>query len=180
MKKKKRLNGGRLSLLLSISVTVFFLLFYTLFRISTSGWNGNSRYTVVMQNIASDIGDGQSGLGVLTIEPKQNSAVFLFLPPNFMMDIPYGYRTYPVFSIYKLGQLDQRRGGGYLLKKSVETTLGIKADRFILFSENSSTQTQITVNDQQLSLFKRNKFTLMRGLGILNDSMGNRLTTDLK
>ena len=134
MKNKKALKSSSSTKYRYYFIAVLFLLtgLVILQILGNRIWDGKSRFTILMQNISESTKADQKNLIIFSIEPAKSRAIFLLIPANTMLDLPYGYDTYPAFSIYQLGELDQNRGGGLLLSKSIETTFGVVVDGYLL------------------------------------------------
>ncbi len=145
-----------------IRLFIYFLLCLSLILVwiirqtSSSSWDGKRRFTVVVQNIAEDL-NSDLPVAVFSIEPRESRAIFLLIPGNTMLDVPYGYQTYIASSVYKLGELDGKRGGGLLLAKSTETTLGILIDGYLVFSNKDFFS--LPKNIDELRKIKKNYFS---------------------
>lgn len=175
---RRKRSGRKLKLFFRLFVLLFLLILFLLpWWFYRKSWNGNSRFTVVVENVDPKNKPEDYQLAVISIEKERGSGEYLFLRPNFMLDIPYGYKTYPVSSVYKLGQLDKNKGGGYLLKKSIETTLGIKVDRYLLFT--SSKSSPIPESSDQLTGYKRANFRFPSGWFYLTQLYSSKVETDM-
>ncbi|MBI2616805.1 hypothetical protein HYW55_01570 [Candidatus Gottesmanbacteria bacterium] len=97
-----------------------------LFLFQTSRWDGKSRFTLVLNS---------RPLLVLSIEPETKRSVLVAFPANTQLSLPYGYGTYVASSVYPLGNLDKKRGGGMLLSRSIEETLGVPVYGFFSLEE---------------------------------------------
>lgn len=121
--------------LLKMIVWVFCLLLFIFLTNSfwqKNIWNGKNRVSFVLESWSGkDPGDVR--LAVFSYDPKLTQALFLIIPENTMLDVPFGYETYQASSVYKLGELDKKKGGGRLLDKSIENTFGIVLDGFYVF-----------------------------------------------
>lgn len=159
----------------------YFLLFlftvYIFIIFLQNGWDGKSRFTLVMQNIADNNDTEAYDLAVFSVEPNESRGNFLMVSSQFMLDIPYGYKMYPVYSVYKLGELDEKLSGGTLLKKSIEATFGIKTDRYLLIKNKSIFR--FPDNGDKFREFKKNNFSLISGMDFLR-LMFISSDTDLK
>ncbi|OGG02995.1 hypothetical protein A2W14_04445 [Candidatus Gottesmanbacteria bacterium RBG_16_37_8] len=142
-----------------------------------NSWNGKTRFTVVIENIDSNNSSSDYQMAIMSVEPNQNRGNYLTLRPNLLMDIPYGYKTYPVFSIYKLGELDKARTGAKLMKKAVETTLGIKTDRYLLFKLKDPVLIPKTIDE--FKQFKRDNFSIIKGLPFIKTLISGDIATDM-
>lgn len=85
-------------------------------------WDKVHRFTAVFN---------ASPLIIFTYDPNLRQAVILTIPSNAFFEVPYGYGNYSAGSVYRLGSLDEKRGGGNLLTKSIENTLGIVVEGYI-------------------------------------------------
>lgn len=121
-------------------------------------WLGKGRFTVILQYLARAGSNELPNLIVFSIEPLQKRAVYLVIPAKTLMEIPYGYETYPLYAVYSLGELDPKRDGNSLLIKAVETTLAINVDGFIL----SSDKLFLTLpgSKEELLKFKQKNFSI--------------------
>ena len=108
-------------ILIFVPIISIFLVFQVFRR-----WDGKSRFTIVIQNIDKDNKSEDYSLSIITLEPETKKSAFIHISPDFIIDIPYGYKLYPVYSVYKLGALDRDRGGGQLLKKAWKPRLVLK------------------------------------------------------
>lgn len=159
-------------------ILLFLLILVFLFSIlSDNSWDGQKRFTVVLQNIDGKNLPSDFDIAVLSVEPAEKTGNYLYFKSDFMLDIPYGYKSYPVYSIYKLGELDKERGGGKLLTKSIEYSLGIKTDRYLLF--NSQKTPEIPINIEQFIQFKKNNFNYFFAMPFLRLMMTNKILTDM-
>ena len=169
---RKKIILWRISILI-----IAFNISLVIFLSFKNGWDGVNRFTIVLQNIDKRNKATDYGLAVISVEPKMHQGVYLYLKPNFLMEAPYGYKTYPLYSIYKLGELDTLRGGGKLLKKAVESTIGIKTDRYLLFKNKEAMKLPDT--REKLSEFKRDNFRLITGLPFIKTMITAGIVTDM-
>jgi len=148
---------------LKVILWIFFLLSLS-FLIKTilqkNIWNGTNRVSLVLESwTAKDPNDIR--LAVFSYDPKLNQALYLIIPENTMLDVPFGYETFQASSVYKLGELDRKRGGGRLLDKSIENTFGIVLDGFYVFDVSAYSKLPQT-NTEVIELKK--KYFSLRGL----------------
>jgi len=148
---------------LKVILWIFFLLSLS-FLIKTilqkNIWNGTNRVSLVLESwTAKDPNDIR--LAVFSYDPKLNQALYLIIPENTMIDVPFGYETFQASSVYKLGELDRKRGGGRLLDKSIENTFGIVLDGFYVFDVSAYSKLPQT-NTEVIELKK--KYFSLRGL----------------
>ena len=76
-----------------------------------------------------------------------------------------------------MGELDSERSGGILLKKSVETTLGIKTDRYLMLDKANSEK--LPGSREELLSFKQRNFSLFNGFSTLMKFLMGRYETDM-
>lgn len=146
----KRSRRNRYILVAVIFVGLFLFLTKSLF---VSRWDGQRRITVVVQNLPRDFSQQGDNLAIFSIEPRGGKAVYILFPPELLLNVPYGYKTYTAGSVYRLGELDKSRGGGTLLAKSIEATFGLATEGY--FVENESSSSHFVVNSE--SDFKKIK-----------------------
>ena len=140
--------------LILIFLLILFIVFFRL--VSNSRWDGHSRLSLVLSVDNPDL-SGLRSLVLFSIEPRTNRAVYLVVPGNTLLTVPFGYRDYLAASVYKLGQLDKIRGGGQLLAKSIENTLGILINGYLV-SPNQSFPFVID-DEMNLKTLKSGKFS---------------------
>lgn len=111
-------------------------------------WDGQRRFTIVVAS---------NPVLVLSLEPQTGKAVIFTIPPNTQLETPFEYGAYPAQSVYHLGELDPKRGGGKLLSKAVENTFGIWTDGFLAFRDNMTLPADFTA---QIPQIKKQYFSL--------------------
>lgn len=112
-----------------------------------SKWDGKSRYTFVVN---------ANPIFVVSLEPRSKKGVILPVPSNAFLSVPFGYEEYPAFSVYKLGELDKRKGGGRLLSASIENTFGISVNGYVSFS---SQPVNYAINQDNIQKLKKDYFS---------------------
>lgn len=150
MKKKK----GKVDFLricrLIFTAAIFFLIIFSVIKIVRDGiWDGKRRFTVVL--------DGNP-LILFSVEPYSKQALLVQVPPNTILDVPYGYSTYPASAVFRLGNLDPKRSGGKLLSKSIENTFGVLVDGFI--ASKGENRYSFPIGSDALSKLKKDYFSL--------------------
>ena len=68
--------------------------------VSRAKWDGISRFTIVFQSI-SNSESGENELVIFSIEPRQHRAVYIVVPVELQLNVPYGYKTYLASQVYK-------------------------------------------------------------------------------
>lgn len=144
MRKKKRLSFWHICALTIIGAIFFSVFIFSVKAILAGIWDAKSRFTVVINS---------DPLLLFSVEPNTNQATLLIIPPNTILDVPYGYNTYPAYSVFNLGDLDAKKGGGKLLSKSIENTFGVMVDSFIA----ARIDTKLSFPSQSDELFKLKK-----------------------
>lgn len=122
-----------------------------------SDWDGESRLTLVWEKQSEDL-QAPHPIGIFSIDPTAGKAVYIKIPESALLDVPYGYKTYLASSVYRLGELDSKRNGGMLLAKSIEATMGIAIDGYVVSSDVHFPQPPDTADD--LSAIKKSHFSL--------------------
>lgn len=149
----------RILLVVLLLLLVGIISVYGWFR-SATHWDGQRRFTFIWQRGNADAGHTQP-LGIFSLEPHSGRAIYLRLPANTLVDVPFGYKTYPLASVYQLGELDETHGGGELLTKSIEGTAGIILDGYVII-ENEHYPSPITTLDELLEI--KQSYATWRGL----------------
>ena len=161
---KRRKKGPDIKLpVIGLFLLLFLLISFIFIKLKNS-WDGKSRFTITVQNFSGDKPENFK-LAIISVEPKSLLGSYILIDHSFMLEIPYGYKTYPVYSVYKLGELDKSRGGGKLLKKSIETTFGLKTDRYLALK--SKLTPNLPESKEQFGEFRKNYFSLLTGLKFL-------------
>lgn len=97
---------------------------------------------------------GQS-VWVLNYDPERKQAVLLKIPKETMTNVPKGYGSWLIGSIYDLGQEEDPPVGGELLKGSLSDLLGLPVDGVIIANSYESKDLDELVYD-----FRKSPFSL--------------------
>lgn len=134
-----------------------FLVIFSLYKVLDSHWDGKSRLSLVIG--VQNSKDGSPGaLALFSIEPRKNSALYLILPRNLQLRVPYGYQDYIAGNVYQLGQLDRTRRGGWLLSRGFENTFGVYINGYMV--GRGETLPLIVENEKNLFQVKSNLFSI--------------------
>lgn len=114
--------------LISIAAIFFLIVFFAYKIFANAKWDGKRRFNFIV--------DGDP-LYLVSIEPVTRQAQVLAIPKNVILEVPYEYGTYPAGAVYGLGKLDQKRGGGKLLSKSIENTFAVVVEGFFAGKKDS-------------------------------------------
>lgn len=149
MARKRKLSAAviRRMILVTVILLVAAVTFYLI--AADSKWDGKRRYTVIL--------DGDP-LVLFSSQPGNFDATILLIPGDTMLEVPFGYNQYNAQSVFKLGNLDRKRGGGMLLSKSIENTFGILTDGFI--AQKSNDKYTLLQNASQLGQIKKTYFSI--------------------
>lgn len=162
MRVKKRITGKmRLRRYIFLAALLFFGVIFWNFK-NSSQWDGDSRFTIVIQNLFDENELDFTALALFSIEPSQKRALLITIPDNTLLEVPYGYKTYPASSVYRLGELDPARGGGVLLSKTIEQSLGIAIDKYFAY-ENSQMTIPVTREQLQIEKHKLTSYAKIAG-----------------
>ena len=85
-------------------------------------WNGQTRLTLAVAS---------RPVRVISFSPQEQSLGFLTFADNTYLEAIHGYGNYLLESIYPLGELEGKGGGGALLAKSLQENLGLVIDGYI-------------------------------------------------
>lgn len=171
----KRYKKQRIKIRFRIIVFITLLLLLTLLAVklyTSSAWDGKRRFNIALYNTDSL---GSSYNAFFSIEPKQQSAVFLIFSPNTYLEVPFGYKSYPASSVYKLGQLDSEKGGGRLYLKATENTFGLATEAFIVVNGRGIKWPNIK---DDIFDIKRRYFNLWGGLRLVISILNNKEVID--
>lgn len=78
-----------------------------------------------------------SSVWVLNYDPEDKKTIVLKIPEETYMDLPRGYGSWRIGSIYQLGQEEIKPIGSELLKESISKLLGLPIDGFITLDQSS-------------------------------------------
>lgn len=162
MKSRSSVVVRRKTLLLVFSL-LFILgaIFLAVLRSVSSAWDGQNRLTIIIQISGDTQKTQQTSLALFTLDPQTKRALFLSIPPHTLLSVPYGFGSYPASSVYLLGELDDKKRGGELLGGSIERTIGVTVDSYMLIDDQVLRELP-TSNDEVLKLKKQ--FFSFRGL----------------
>ncbi len=76
-------------------------------------------------------------LSLVSYHPKEKKAVILHISDKTFLELPKGYGSWPVGSIYRLGQEQQPQIGAYLLKLSAAKLMGLPVDGVVVFDKTA-------------------------------------------
>jgi hypothetical protein len=162
---KPSFSFTRLGILVLLLFLVVFLVGYSTRK---SIWDGQRRFTIIIQKT--------DALLLFSIEPLQGKAVVLSIPGATQLEVPYGYKTYPAASAYRLGELDGKRGGGVLLKKSIEATLTLGVEGYWVFKQPSAFT--LPANQNDIAGIKKTYFSLFSAGKVLSDLVKGNPSAD--
>ncbi|OGF99164.1 hypothetical protein A2Y99_04975 [Candidatus Gottesmanbacteria bacterium RBG_13_37_7] len=128
--------------------------------VGRNNWDGKSRFTVISEVLSEKNENSDFKLSILSLEPRQKRAVYIAIPANTLLDVPFGYKKYLASSVYYLGEFDRKYDGGYLISKSIEDTFGIAVDAYIIFPRNSTSIIPSTLDQMKKS--KQSYFSLSK------------------
>lgn len=159
MHKQSGQKGKRVFFFLSLGAILLLLLPFAIGSVASwrSDWDGVGRLTLVWEKLSPESGSGNS-IGVFSIDPSAGTAVYVRVPESVLLDVPYGYKTYLASSVFRLGELDPKRNGGVLLAKSIEATMGVAVDGYVVSQDAQFPPPAETVED--LVKVKQTYFTL--------------------
>jgi hypothetical protein len=149
----RRADGKKGRFILALFATLFLLGFFLLNTIrflSETKWDGKRRFTIIVNT---------TPFLIFSIEPKTQRAIVFLIPENTFAEVPYGYGDYPLSSVFRLGELDKKKGGGFLLSRAVEDTFGILVDGFISYQPDVNSNLLLN-NLSEIREYKKKHFSL--------------------
>lgn len=105
-------------------------------------WDGKTSINIVFKG---------PSLWVLNYDPKKEKTVLLKIPKDTLIEVPYGYGSWLVGSIYNLGQEENPPIGGKLLKASLSNLLGLPIDGVIVTRRQDSEDLDELIDDFKTS-----------------------------
>ncbi|OGG15570.1 hypothetical protein A3D77_02640 [Candidatus Gottesmanbacteria bacterium RIFCSPHIGHO2_02_FULL_39_11] len=166
--KSKQVRKKRTARLIRLILTSFFVILFIIvtgiilfLSFSPSSWDGKRRFTIIVQDDSPTSEDRQNPIGLFSIEPAQNRAVYFILPGNTLLNVPYGYGSYPARSIYALGLLDKNHEAGEMVAKAVQSTLGVFIDGYII---NKGKAPLTPHTEEEIVSFKKKTFSLLTAI----------------
>lgn len=75
---------------------------------------------------------------VLSFNPVDKSATVLKVPEETYVNLPFGYGSWPMRSVYQLGEAEKPVMGAKLLESTIESTFGVPINGYVLLSDTSS------------------------------------------
>lgn len=134
-----------------ILAVIFFIIAFSIKALLTKrSWDGSRRITMVVNS---------QPMIIFSLEPATKRAVLFSFPINTLLKVPYGYGLYPASSIFRLGTLDDKHGGGKLLTKSIENTFAVAVNGY--FAAKSDPFLLSIPDFSQLQDFKWSYFSLL-------------------
>lgn len=157
MKRKRQKVDWLRTCRIIIAAAIFLgFIFFAVRATYESTWDATRRFTVVVD---------ADPLLLFSIEPASHQAVLVTIPANAILDVPFGYSTYPARAVFGLGNLDPKRGGGKLLSKGIENTFGVAVDGF--FAGKNESRFIFPSQKEKLLAFKKSYFSLVSVLPTL-------------
>ncbi len=94
----------------------------------TASWDGRSNINIAFKT---------DTISVISYNPQSQKMTILNLPNNLYMELPKGYGSWSLGSVYDLGQSENPPVGSELLKESLTKLLGLPMDAYITLDQNS-------------------------------------------
>ncbi len=118
---------------ITVSLLIVLVVWFWKDITGTSRWNGQRRISLVVD---------ASPIVLISLDMYNREAAILAIPVDSYLDVPFGYGPYKAGSVYKLGELDVKRGGGELLSETITDVFGAPIEGYIHKSDGSSIQIQ--------------------------------------
>lgn len=102
-------------------------------------WNGSSAINIVLKNTSKDFpSPNRSTVSILNFQPKENKIIILHMSDQIHANLPKGYGSWTIGSIYDLGQEENPAIGAPLLKMSLAKLLGLPIEGIIILDSNKT------------------------------------------
>jgi len=116
-----------MSLFIFIGIIFLGFLFSIWFLIWGGGdWDSGRRFNIILNTMP---------LRLISFDKDEKSMVVVSIPPDSYLHISENYGEYKAESIFPLGELDPKLGGGMLLMDTIKNTFGLPIDGYIDFSD---------------------------------------------
>lgn len=132
IKKRTKLGLAILGLLIAIilvgNLVKLVQTFFSPWNISHTStknyiWNGEFNLNLIAKK--------KSSIFVISYKPKDEKLIVFEIPGNLIVDVPFGFGSWQIRSVYELGETNKKGSGVDLLKKSAATLLGAPMDGFL-------------------------------------------------
>lgn len=114
-------------------------------------------------------------IAVVSFNPQDKTIAVVNIPDSLYLNVPGGFGSWQIASVYNLGQAEKQRIGGKLLKSSVTSLLGVSIDGYIVFEGSFKDQ---NVHDL-VEMLKGSKFSFLKVLGDIQTDLTLREFFDL-
>lgn len=99
------------------------------YALANTAWNGQTTINIILKS---------NDISVLSLDPDDKDLTIISLPSDAYIQLPKGYGSWPISSIFSLGQEEKVGQGAILLKESISTLLGLPIDRIIEITGSDS------------------------------------------
>jgi hypothetical protein len=114
--------------------------------IQAPAWDGKTTFNVLFQ---------MDDVYLMSYHPMTQDVTILKLPADMNLSVVEGYDTWPVRSIYKLGESEQKGKGAQLLQLTVQNNFGVPVDGVVIVTGAQKSEGL----DELLRELKYNPFT---------------------
>lgn len=111
-------------------------------------WDGQSTINLVVK---ADV------VYALSYNPVDQEMTILKIPDDTYLDVPHDFGRWPTRSIYELGQSDKTVGGPWLLKQTLQSTLGVPIDGYLSLAGPEASNSL----DSSIEHLRKNPFATM-------------------
>lgn len=101
-------------------------------------WEGQSNLNLIFKSETIEI---------LSADPISNQLTLIKLPQDTYMNLAFGFGSWPIRSVYSLGQSEASPIGILLLQRSIEKTFAIPVDGYIITTSKSSSSASSFVSN---------------------------------
>ncbi len=126
-------------------------------------WDSKSAVNLLFVSLNSEAETKQS---VVNFNPKQNKITILDISPQTYLDLPKGYGSWKIGSVYKLGQEETPPSGSKLLEQSVSKLISLPIDGIVVF--NGSTPSS---SEEFVTRLRKNRLNILSSLSKLNTDL---------
>ncbi len=117
-------------------------------------WDGQSTINLVVKT---------DTVYALSYNPVDQEMTILKVPDDTYLDVPRDFGRWPTRSIYGLGESEKNVTGAWLLKQTLQSTLGVPIDGYLALGDSSPTAGSGAAKplDQSIEQIRKNPFATM-------------------
>lgn len=112
-------------------------------------WDNKSSINLVVKS---------DSVSVLNYDPGEERVTILKIPDNTYMELPKGFGSWKIGSIFELGEAESPPVGAELLKQSLSKLLGLPVEGFLIYEQKEG-ETAISI-ENEVEAFRKNPLSI--------------------